>query len=194
MDSIHTFLSESERIIKPLSLPYNEDQLAPVISQETVRYHFYKHHQNYAYTLNDIIDGTKYDGLSLIDIIKGSYRKDDKVFNNAAQVWNHNFYWNCLSPRWGNNEKPKEEFVEAAIEACMNHFGSGWFWIVRSDGDKFKMYTSNNAENPMIHGQKPIFCLDLWEHAYYIDYRHEKEKHLRKVMNTLVDWAEIAKK
>jgi len=178
------------------ALPYANDALAPHISAETIEYHYGKHHQTYVTNLNNLVPGTEFDGLSLEDIVKKS---SGGIFNNAAQVWNHTFYWNCLSPNgggaptgglanaidrtFGSFEKFKEEFTKCAVTT----FGSGWAWLVKNANGTLELVSTSNAACPLTAGQTPILTCDVWEHAYYIDYRNARPKYLEAFW-ALVNW------
>ncbi|MDI3285569.1 Fe-Mn family superoxide dismutase [Polyangium sp. 15x6] len=182
-------------------LPYAKDALAPHISAETLEYHHGKHHNAYVTNLNKLIDGKPEASLSLEEII---LRSDGGVFNNAAQVWNHTFYWHCMKPNgggeptgdladaikrdFGSFEKFKEEFANAAA----TQFGSGWAWLVEKDG-KLAVTKTGNADLPMKHGQKALLTIDVWEHAYYIDYRNLRPKYIETFMAKLVNWDFVTK-
>jgi Fe-Mn family superoxide dismutase len=177
-------------------LPYAKDALAPLISAETFEYHYGKHHAAYVNNLNAAIQGTPNEQKSLEDIILSS---DGPLFNNAAQVWNHTFFWNSLKPQgggkpsgdlaqaidrdFGSFDKFREQFVQAAVK----QFGSGWAWLVK-EGDKLKITTTANADLPMKHNQTALFTVDVWEHAYYIDYRNARQKFVEVVVDSLANW------
>ena len=177
------------------ALPYAKDALEPVISAETLEYHYGKHHQTYVNNLNNMIPGTEYENASLEDIIR---KAEGGLFNNAAQVWNHTFYWNCLSPdggckpggalgeaidkAFGSFDKFKEEFQKAGA----GNFGSGWTWLVK-DGDGVAIVNTDDAENPLRDGKTPILTVDVWEHAYYIDYRNARPKYLEAIWK-IINW------
>lgn len=181
-------------------LPYSQDALQPHISAETLEYHYGKHHQTYVTNLNNLIKGTEFEAMSLEDIIKKS---SGGVFNNAAQVWNHSFYWNCLSPngggsptglladvinaKWGSFEAFKEAFSKAAIGT----FGSGWAWLVKNASGELEIVSTSNAATPMTNGQTALMTCDVWEHAYYVDYRNARPKYVEAFWN-LVNWEFIA--
>ncbi len=168
-------------------LPYAKDSLAPVISAETLEYHYGKHHKTYVDNLNKIIPGTEFENLSLEDIIK---KASGGVFNNAAQSWNHTFYWNCLSPKgggipagdlgknitktFGSFDQFKEKFTNAAVTL----FGSGWAWLVKNPDGSLTIEATSNAGNPLKDGKKALLTCDVWEHAYYIDYRNASAKYV----------------
>lgn len=177
-------------------LPYAVDALAPHISKETIDYHYGKHHQTYVTNLNNLIKGTEFADLSLEDIIKKS---SGGIFNNAAQVWNHTFYWNCLKPKgggqpsgklaealnknFGSFDKFKEEFTKTAVTT----FGSGWAWLVKNPDGNLALISTSNAGTPLTSNQVPLLTCDVWEHAYYIDYRNARPKYLEMFWN-LVNW------
>ena len=178
------------------ALPYAKDALAPHISAETIEYHYGKHHQTYVTNLNNLVPGTEFDGLSLEEIVKKS---SGGIFNNAAQVWNHTFYWNGLSPNgggaptgaladainstFGSFEKFKEEFTKCAVTT----FGSGWAWLVKNADGSLALVSTSNAGCPLTAGQTPILTCDVWEHAYYIDFRNLRPKYLEAFW-ALVNW------
>lgn len=178
------------------ALPYANDALVPHISPETIEFHYGKHHQTYVTNLNNLVPGTEFDGLSLEDIVKKS---SGGIFNNAAQVWNHTFYWNCLSPNgggepvgaladainsaFGSFENFKTEFTKCAVTT----FGSGWAWLVKNADGSLALVSTSNAGCPLTAGQTPILTCDVWEHAYYIDFRNLRPKYLEAFW-ALVNW------
>lgn len=178
------------------ALPYANDALAPHISAETIEYHYGKHHQTYVTNLNNLVPGTEFEGLTLEEIVKKS---SGGIFNNAAQVWNHTFYWNCLSPNgggaptgglanaiertFGSFDKFKEEFAKCAVTT----FGSGWAWLVKNANGSLELVSTSNAGCPLTAGQTPILTCDVWEHAYYIDFRNLRPKYLEAFW-ALVNW------
>ena len=177
-------------------LPYALDALEPHISKETLEFHYGKHHQTYVTNLNNLIQGTELEGKDLVDIIKNS---SGGIFNNSAQVWNHTFYWNSLSPQgggqptgaladainenFGSFEKFQEEFTKTAVTT----FGSGWAWLVKNSQGKLELISTSNAGTPLTEGSTPLLTCDVWEHAYYIDYRNARPKYLESWWN-LVNW------
>jgi Fe-Mn family superoxide dismutase len=183
------------------TLAYELNALEPHISKETLEFHYGKHHQTYVTNLNNLIKGTEFADLSLEDIIKKS---SGGIFNNAAQVWNHSFYWNCLSPNgggqpsgsladainssFGSFDKFKEEFTKTAVTT----FGSGWGWLVKNADGSLALVSTSNAATPMTSGQTALLTCDVWEHAYYIDYRNARPKYLEAFWN-LVNWDFVAK-
>lgn len=182
-------------------LPYAKDALEPHISAETLEYHHGKHHQKYVNTLNDLIQGTEFENMSLEDVIKKS---SGGIFNNAAQTWNHTFYWNCMSPdgggepsgpladainqAFGSFDAFKEEFSKSAGGL----FGSGWTWLVKNSDGGLAIVNAGNAGNPITEGKTPLLTCDVWEHAYYIDYRNERPKYVSAFWN-LVNWNFVEK-
>jgi Fe-Mn family superoxide dismutase len=176
-------------------LPYELDALEPHISKETLEYHHGKHHAAYVAKLNDGIKGTEYEKKSLEEIVRNA---SGKLFNNAAQAWNHDFYWHCLSPKGGSAEgelleaikqqyKSLEKFEEEFTTEAANHFGSGWAWLVLDKTGKLAITTTHDADNPLRHGQIPLLTCDVWEHAYYIDYRNKRPDYLKAFWN-VVNW------
>ena len=178
------------------ALPYAIDALAPHISQETLEFHHGKHHATYVTKLNAAIPGTEFEGKSLEDIIKTS---SGPVFNNAAQIWNHTFYWNCLSPNGGGEPTGSladainstfgsfAEFQAAFNDKAVNNFGSSWTWLVKNSDGSLEIVNTSNAGTPMTEGQTAILTVDLWEHAYYIDFRNARPKYLEAFWQ-LVNW------
>ncbi|WP_347989814.1 superoxide dismutase [Fe] [Methylomonas sp. AM2-LC] len=178
------------------ALPYANDALSPHISAETIEFHYGKHHQTYVTNLNNLITGTEFEGLSLEEIVKKS---SGGIFNNAAQVWNHTFYWNSLSPNgggeptgglanaiertFGSFEQFKQEFAKTAVTT----FGSGWAWLVKKPNGGLELVSTSNAATPLTEGKTPILTCDVWEHAYYIDYRNLRPKYLEAFW-ALVNW------
>jgi len=182
-------------------LPYADTALEPLISANTLSYHYAKHHKTYVDNLNKLVEGKDLAGMSLEEIIHASAGKADMagVFNNAAQVWNHTFYWNSLKPNGGG--KPTGA-IAAAIDkdlggydkfkadlsaAAVTQFGSGWAWLV-SDAGTLKIVKTGNAEVPLTKGQKPLLTIDVWEHAYYLDYQNLRAKYVETLIDKLLNW------
>ncbi len=177
-------------------LPYPKDALQPHISAETFEYHHGKHHNAYVTKLNELIKGTKFESMSLEEIIKNS---EGALFNNAAQTWNHTFFWNCMAPKaggvpggkvadlidkkWGSFDKFKEEFAKSAV----GNFGSGWTWLVQNSQGEVEIMNTSNADTPMAHNMKALMTVDVWEHAYYIDYRNARANFVAAFWN-LANW------
>ena len=182
-------------------LPYAKDALAPVISQETIEYHYGKHHAAYVNKLNELTQGKPLADLSLEEVVKKTWKQpnDQPVFNNAAQVWNHTFYWNCLSPKGGGDPTGKvaeainkafgdlKTFKEKFSTAAVGRFGSGWAWLVKTSDGGVAIETTPNAETPMADGKTCLLTCDVWEHAYYIDYRNARPKYVEEFWK-LVNW------
>ena len=182
-------------------LPFAEGALAPVISANTLGFHYGKHHKAYVDNLNNLVKGGEFEGQSLEAIIKATAGKADKagVFNNAAQVWNHTFYWNCLKPNGGGKPSGRiaqmidsdlggyDKFKADFVAAGTTQFGSGWAWVSVKDG-KLAISKTPNGENPLVHGAKPILGVDVWEHSYYIDYRNARPKYLEAFVDSLINW------
>ncbi|MCD2450102.1 superoxide dismutase [Fe] [Methylicorpusculum oleiharenae] len=178
------------------ALPYEKDALVPHISVETIDFHYGKHHQTYVTNLNNLVPGTEFDGLSLEDIIKKS---SGGIFNNAAQIWNHTFYWNSLSPNGGGEPTGGlanainrtfgsfQEFKEAFTKCAVTTFGSGWAWLVKNPDGTLALVSTSNAGCPLTDGKVPLLTCDVWEHAYYIDYRNARPAYLEAFW-ALVNW------
>lgn len=178
------------------SLPYAADALAPHISKETIDFHYGKHHQTYVTKLGELIAGKPEANMTLEEIVKSS---EGPVFNNAAQVWNHTFYWKSMTPNGGG--KPSgavaaeidasfgsyDSFRKQFVEAALTQFGSGWAWLVK-EGGKLRVVKTPNAETPLTTSAKPIVTIDVWEHAYYIDYRNLRPKYADTFLDRLVSW------
>lgn len=183
-------------------LPYAMDALAPHISKETFEFHYGKHHQAYATNLNNLIKGTEFESMSLEDIIKKS---SAGVFNNSAQVWNHTFFWNSMKPggggepggalgaaiskKWGSFAGFKEAFQKSAV----GNFGSGWTWLVKKSDGSVDIVNTSNAGTPLTTTDKALITIDVWEHAYYIDFRNARPKFVETYLNSLVNWDFAAK-
>jgi superoxide dismutase, Fe-Mn family len=177
-------------------LPYDKNALAPHISAETLDFHYGKHHQAYVNNLKGLLEGKPEANKSLEEIVKES---SGGVFNNSAQVWNHTFFWNCMKPAGGGKPTGElasmidrdfggyDKFKEAFAKACVTQFGSGWGWLV-VEGDKLAITQTSNADTPLKHNQKAILTIDVWEHAYYIDYRNARPKFVETVIDSLLNW------
>lgn len=178
-------------------LPFAMDALAPVMSEETLQYHYGKHHQSYITNLNKLIQGTYYEAQSLREIVKTG---QGAIFNNASQAYNHAFFWRCVSPngggeptgalleaivrKWGSFDGFKEQFISMAA----SNFGSGWTWLVRRlDGD-LEILNTSNAGSPLTKHLKPLLVVDVWEHAYYIDYRNDRGAYLKAFFDKIINW------
>jgi Fe-Mn family superoxide dismutase len=182
-------------------LPFERNALEPYISAETLDYHYGKHHKAYVDNLNKLIPGTEFEDLSLEDIV---LKSSGGIFNNAAQIWNHTFYWNCLSPNGGGepsgtvDEAIKstfgsfDEFKKQFSQTAITTFGSGWGWLVKEEDGSLKVVSTANAGTPMTSGQTALLTCDVWEHAYYIDYRNARPKYIEAFWN-LVNWNFVEK-
>jgi len=189
---------------QPISLPplpYEQNALEPVISANTLSFHYGKHHNTYLETTNKLVAGTEFADMPLEQIVKATWRQADKttLFNNAAQAWNHTFYWKCLKPKgggeppaalkrlmessFGSVDECKKELNKAAVE----DFGSGWAWLIH-DAGKLKVIKTTNANTPLAEGQKPVFAIDVWEHAYYLDYQNRRPDHVKALIDKLANW------
>ena len=182
-------------------LPYALDALAPALSKETLEFHYGKHHQTYVTNLNNLIKGTEFENASLEEIIKKS---SGGIFNNAAQIWNHTFYWFGLSPngggepagaladaikaKWGSFDDFKKAFTQTAVGT----FGSGWAWLVKNADGSLELVSTSNAATPLTTDKKPLLTCDVWEHAYYIDYRNSRPNYLESFWK-LINWDFVAK-
>jgi len=187
-------------------LPYDPKALEPFVSARTLDFHHGKHHQAYVTNLNNLVKDTPLADQSLEEVMKASAGDASKagVFNNSAQVWNHTFFWNSMSPNGGKapSGKVKERidadlggvdaFKEAFKAAAVGQFGSGWAWLVL-DGGKLKVVNSGNADSPLVHGQKPLVTCDVWEHAYYLDYQNRRPDFVQAFLDNLINWDFVAK-
>lgn len=181
-------------------LPFPRDALSPHISAETIDYHYGKHHQTYVTNLNNLVKGTPNENKSLEELIKSS---TGGVFNNAAQVWNHTFYWHCLRPDGGGEPSGKvltainaafgnfQAFKEQFTQTALTTFGSGWAWLVQKPDGSVALVSTSNAGCPLTTGDRPLLTCDVWEHAYYVDYRNARAKYVEAFWN-LVNWEFVA--
>ncbi|MGQ0751802.1 MAG: superoxide dismutase [Betaproteobacteria bacterium] len=177
-------------------LPYPMDGLQPHISKETLEYHYGKHHQTYVNTLNELIRGTEFERMSLEDIVRKS---KGAIFNNAGQAWNHTFYWNCMAPKGGGKPVGKlaaaierkfgsfEAFKKEFSKIAAGKFGSGWAWLVKQPDDSIAVEATSNAGTPLTTDKSPVLTCDVWEHAYYIDYRNQRPDYIAAFWN-VVNW------
>ena len=182
-------------------LPYADNALDPVISVNTLGFHYGKHHKTYVDNLNNLVKGTELEGQSLEAIVQATAGKADKagVFNNAAQVWNHTFFWNSMRPGGGGTPGGRigdmvnasfggfDNFRKEFAQTCVTQFGSGWGWLV-ADGGTLKLVKTPNAETPLTKGQKPLLTIDVWEHAYYLDYQNRRADFVNAVIDKLLNW------
>ena len=189
-----------------MQLPYEKTALNPYMSDKTLDFHYGKHHQAYVDNLNKLIVSTDLDGLNLEDIIIKTYGKADKqaIFNNAAQVFNHNLFWQCLTPNKEEQVMPEnlksalvssfgsvEEFYNKFKEVAMSQFGSGWVWLIKNERG-LEIIKTSNAENPIALKLQPLFALDVWEHSYYLDYQNRRGDFIEAVLHNLVNWQFVA--
>jgi len=186
-------------------LPYAYDALGPFMSRETLEYHHDKHHLAYVNNGNNALKGTEWEGKPIEEVIKGSFGKSPAVFNNIGQHYNHSQYWLSMKPNgggaipselekaikdaFGSVDKAKEDLAQAAV----TQFGSGWAWLSLKDG-KLEITKTGNAENPLVHGAKPLLTLDVWEHSYYIDYRNRRPDFVKAFLDHLVNWEYVAER
>ena len=191
--------SGSQFVLAPL--PYADNALEPVISANTLSFHYGKHHNTYVTNLNNLIAGTELAGQSLEQIIKATAGQSDKagIFNNAAQVWNHMFYWLSLNPNGGGEPpavlKQKIDAAFGSVDACkkelataaVTQFGSGWAWLVL-DGDKVSIAKTSNADSPLTKNIRPLLTIDVWEHAYYLDYQNRRPDYVNTILEKLINW------
>ena len=187
-------------------LPYAEDALAPVISARTISFHYGKHHRGYADNLNVLVKNTPYEKMSLEEVVKVSAAVSGHaaIFNNAAQVWNHTFYWNGMKPGGGGRPAGEigkriekdfgsyENFRKEFVGAALGQFGSGWAWLA-TDGKSLKVVKTPNAENPITQGLRPLLTIDVWEHAYYLDYQNRRKDFVEASLDKLVNWDFVEK-
>lgn len=186
-------------------LPYSKDALAPHISAETMEFHHGKHHAAYVKKTNAMAEETKMAGRSLAEIVRAARDSGDgKLFNNAAQIWNHSFFWQCLAPASGQKPDGKlrqmiadqfgdeRKLLDALHDEAVNHFSNGWAWLLLDRG-QLRISSLHDADTPLVHeGMVPLFTLDVWEHAYYIDYRNERPKFVTEVLSNIVNWDFVA--
>ena len=181
-------------------LPFAKDALAPHMSAETLDYHHGKHHKAYVDKTNGLIEGTDLAGASLVEVIKAAKEKGDKgLFNNSAQIWNHSFFWQCLAPEGSTRPSGKlrdlindgfggeQALLDKLATESVNHFASGWGWLVLNNG-KLEVTSLHDADTPAVHGLTPLLTIDVWEHAYYIDYRNERPRYLKTVLERVINW------
>lgn len=184
------------------NLPYPKDGLLPHITEETINYHYGKHHQAYVDNLNNLLKESDLKDKTLEDLILLSSKDSTKapIFNNAAQIWNHTFYWHCMKPNGGGQpsgeiakmiDRDFKSFTDFAAEfkqAALTQFGSGWAWLVLTDSNHLKIIKTSNADLPMNHGYKALLTIDVWEHAYYVDYRNKRADYINIFFDNLINW------
>ncbi len=185
-----------------MALPYADSALAPVITANTLSFHHGKHHKTYVDNLNNLVKGTEFENKSLEEIVMATAGKADKapLFNNAAQIWNHDFYWKSLKPGGGGVPTGKvadrineafgsfDEFKKQLAATCVGQFGSGWGWLAADAAGKLKLVKTGNAEVPMTQGLKPLLTIDVWEHAYYLDHQNRRADYVNAVIDKLLNW------
>jgi Fe-Mn family superoxide dismutase len=185
-------------------LPYARDALQPHMSSETFDYHYGKHHKAYVDKTNGMLGEKGLEGSSLIEVIRAAKDKGDKgLFNNSAQIWNHSFFWQCLAPEGSTSPSGKlkemvdsdfgshDALLEKIATESANHFASGWGWLVLNNG-KLEVTSLHDADTPVVHGMTPLLTLDVWEHAYYIDYRNARPDYLKSVLGNIINWDFVA--
>lgn len=183
-------------------LPWDEDALSPTISANTISFHYHKHHKNYVDALNKLVEGTHFADMKLEQIVQAtntaSEAKEKLIFNNAGQVWNHDFYWRSLTPGKSSGSSKlenaisqsfgsREKLIAELVEAGKTQFGSGWAWLVSKDG-KLSVEKTPNAQSPMAKGVNCLLAVDVWEHAYYLDYQNERVKYLQTLLGKVINW------
>lgn len=191
-------------MIKLMELPYNIDALEPYISRQTVGFHYLKHHKGYVEKLNKLISDTEFETMTLEEIITNAHKKNEHldIYHNAAQVWNHNFYWQSLNPDGGEPNKKLLEKIEETFgsyndfkdifkQKAMEQFGSGWAWLAEDGNGNLLCYNTSNADNPLIFGHTPLLTIDVWEHAYYLDCQNLRADYVGKVLDNLLNWQNL---
>ena len=185
-----------------MALPYADNALAPIITPNTISFHHGKHHKTYVDNLNNLVKGTELEGKSLEEVVMATAGKADKapLFNNAAQIWNHDFYWKSMKPNGGGAPTGKvadrinesfgsfEEFKKQLSATTVSQFGSGWGWLVADSAGALKVVKTGNAEVPFTQGLKPLLTIDVWEHAYYLDHQNRRADYVNAVIDKLVNW------
>ncbi len=186
-------------------LPFARDALEPHMSSETLDYHYGKHHKAYVDKTNGMLGEKGLEGASLVEVIRAAKDKGDKgLFNNSAQIWNHSFFWQCLAPQGSSSPSGKlkemidddfgghDALLDALQTESANHFASGWGWLVLNNG-KLEVTSLHDADTPVVHGMTPLLTIDVWEHAYYIDYRNERPRFLKSVLQNIINWDFVAR-
>ncbi len=197
-------LISEKKMFKLQPLKYELDALEPYISQKTMEFHYHKHHQTYINNLNELIKNTEFEDMSLIDIIKQTSGNNhlSAIFNNAAQTWNHTFFWNSMCPNGGgkphgslmtdikNSFGSYDNFRTEFKKAALSQFGSGWVWLIKKDEKHLAIMKTSNADNPIAHNLEPILTIDVWEHAYYLDYQNKRADFVDAYLDHLINWKE----
>lgn len=180
-------------------LPYERDALEPYLSKEAIAFHYGKHHRSYVDKTNALIEGGDYGGATLEEIVRATRDRDETLFNNAAQAWNHDFYWRSMSPGGGGPPKGEiatliersfggyDNFATAFVDAGSSQFGSGWIWLVNA-ADQLEIRATSNAQTPLTDGVTPLITMDVWEHAYYLDYQNRRKDYIASFLDHLVNW------
>ena len=185
-------------------LPFDRNALDPHMSAETFEYHHGKHHKAYVDKANGLIGDTDLEGASLVEVIRAAHQRGDKsLFNNSAQIWNHSFFWQCLAPEGSTRPSGKlrdmissdfggeQQLLEQLSKESVNHFASGWGWLVLNNG-KLEVTSLHDADTPVAHCMTPLLTIDVWEHAYYIDYRNDRAKFVKSVLENIINWDFVA--
>jgi len=185
-------------------LPFNRDALGPHMSAETLEFHHGKHHKAYVDKANGLVGGTDLESASLVDVIRAASERGDKgLFNNAAQIWNHSFFWQCLAPAGSTRPSGKlaemigsdfggeQQLLDKLATESVNHFASGWGWLILNNG-KLEITSLHDADTPVAHAMTPLLTIDVWEHAYYIDYRNERPRYVKTVLENIINWDFVA--
>jgi len=185
-------------------LPFDRDALGPHMSGETLDFHHGKHHKAYVDKANGMVAGTDLENASLVEAIRAAKERGDKpLFNNTAQIWNHSFFWQCLAPAGSTRPSGKlremigsdfggeQQLLEALTKESVNHFASGWGWLVLNNG-KLEVTSLHDADTPVAHGMTPLLTVDVWEHAYYIDYRNDRPKFVKTILENIINWDFVA--
>lgn len=198
-------IADSNNKITVQPLPYDYNALEPHISSNTMKFHHDKHYSKYVATTNQLIENTDLANADLVTIMKESHNKNQQLFNAASQSWNHEFYWKCMQPNGGSSLPPKimklvnksfgsyDEFRRQFVAASNSLFGSGWVWLTQNSKGDLEIIKTANAENPLIDGKKPILTIDIWEHAYYLDYQNVRATYVDAFVDNLIDWKFVEK-
>lgn len=199
-------IADSNNKITVQPLPYDYNALEPYISSNTMKFHHDKHYSKYVATTNQLIENTDLANADLVTIMKASHNKNQQLFNAASQSWNHEFYWKCMKPNGGSSSLPPkimklvdksfgsyDEFRKQFVAASNSLFGSGWVWLTQNSKGDLEIIKTANAENPLIDGKKPILTIDIWEHAYYLDYQNVRATYVDAFVDNLIDWKFVEK-
>ena len=186
-------------------LPFDRNALDPHMSAETFEFHHGKHHKAYVDKANGLLGDTDLEGASLIEVIRAAHQRGDKsLFNNTAQIWNHSFFWQCLAPAGSTRPSGKlrdmissdfggeQQLLDQLSKESVNHFASGWGWLILNNG-KLEVTSLHDADTPVAHGMTPLLTIDVWEHAYYIDYRNDRAKFVKSVLENIINWDFVAR-